>query len=649
MSNIISAWPNFGCDLQGTQRSSNSIDIDNIQDLYYSIPFSEVIVNGSAACVPIGVYNGEEYAYLGTQLNGVGVAKHYALKTNLSGAPHNYEIAWAQTLVPSQNGDIALRTAIGTFPSGQTGMVVSGALYTSDPSLQNIWQLSPDGVVTPFTGTHFKYNGGDTTYLFYYLAYCSPYFFRNDCYTGDGLVFKFDADHPSNDYIWKQTDSYSGAKSNWLIFNPDKIGGDYYRIYYIGEGNTWGYMATLKSEGVDAGQVEITATDFRFGPFPDHWRPRGVCYSSDTDMLYATICNVSGGASNETYGGVVAIDHTLTRVSQIIDTSYPVWGGPALASDGTIYFRAGPNLYACSDDGLGNLSIKHSTSVLPYSGASDHNTAAPVIDGSGRIIVCSNLSTSVNNVHIFTDMGTYFRLDKSFRVGGSGRLLTPPSIGSTGLLYILSTTSASVLYVYGSNTPTTTTTTTTSPVTTTTTTGTGTTTTTTTLAATTTTTTLPPLAMVKTIQFESVDDRFVVIQTSNASDDSSTRNSLISQSLSFGTIAPDEISKTIIIQFNVPLTRGITNIRLGLTATDGISFTNDAFGITTSAELRDDITPETYFQGVNSTASSTSPNNISIPNKDNHTSQYVYLNVKLPKDQIIGEGIIKYKWWFDYA
>lgn len=184
-----------------------------------------------------------------------------------------------------------------------------------------------------------------------------------------------------------------------------------------------------------------------------------------------------------------------------------------------------------------------------------------------------------------------------------------------------------------------------------------TTTTTTTPTTTTTTTTLPPLAIVQTSQFEIVNGQFVAIQASNASDDPTTRSQLLSQSFTFGTIAPNETSKTVIVAINVPYVKAITNIKIGLVSSGGIVFTNSIFGIASSVELRGDITPDAYFQGVNinriidntQTNPAIYPYNISIRNKDNHTSEYVYLNVKLPQGQIIGEGMIKFHWWFSFA
>jgi len=174
------------------------------------------------------------------------------------------------------------------------------------------------------------------------------------------------------------------------------------------------------------------------------------------------------------------------------------------------------------------------------------------------------------------------------------------------------------------------------------------TTTTTTSPTTTTTTTPTALNSVKTIYYELSGDKVVKTETSDASDNSQTINTDTAKSISFGTIAPKEKSKNIIVALNVPKTRAITNIKIGLISTGGITFSTTTFGISKSIEIRDDITPSEYFQGVNSNKSSTSVYNIAVNNRDKYSSEYIYLNTILPADHVFGTGIIKYKWWFDY-
>ena len=100
---------------------------------------------------------------------------------------------------------------------------------------------------------------------------------------------------------------------------------------------------------------------------------------------------------------------------------------------------------------------------------------------------------------------------------------------------------------------------------------------------------------------------------------------------------------------NVPNSKAIGNIKLGLISTGGIEFANNIFEITSSAILNTDTIPTTYFQGVNTDGLASNSYNISINNNKNNVSEYVYLNLNLPSDNTLGEGVIRFKWFFDYA
>ena len=118
--------------------------------------------------------------------------------------------------------------------------------------------------------------------------------------------------------------------------------------------------------------------------------------------------------------------------------------------------------------------------------------------------------------------------------------------------------------------------------------------------------------------------------------------------LRFGTISPGELSKTIITAFRFNTAQAITNIKLGLINTGGLPFANDVFGITTSPVFDENIVPATYFQGVNTDGLATNIYNISINNLNTVTSEYVYLNINLPKNADFGAGVVRLKWFFDY-
>jgi hypothetical protein len=162
-----------------------------------------------------------------------------------------------------------------------------------------------------------------------------------------------------------------------------------------------------------------------------------------------------------------------------------------------------------------------------------------------------------------------------------------------------------------------------------------TTTTATTTAPTSTTTTTTPLKDVQTIQYLNGSQTEIVTHRYGA--------------LSYGTMAPGETGKTIIVSLFAPYVKAMNNISLGLTDTGGIEFDSNVFSIASSMSLDPTIVPSVSFIGVNNVSSSTSNFNFGIPNKDSHTSAYIYLNVKLPRDNFIGTGTIRYKFFFDYS
>lgn len=345
----------------------------------------------------------------------------------------------------------------------------------------------------------------------------------------------------------------------------------------------------------------------------------------------------------------------LYKVSDVTGWS----ASPVIASDGTIIYRHGPSLTSLTDNG-DSYTINWTTSVLPDSNVRD---LTPIIDNNNYIIVPSD-NTVDPNIYVFDPDGNVI----SFRKIGSSstRYITrQPILGryleSSSTYYIplteFSGVDTGIIYgLYSSvptttttTTPTTTTTTTTTPTTTTTTTGTGTTSTTTPTTTTTTTTTPAPLSIVETLIIVDVNGQLVEQSGNDASDNNQTRGNLLASSLSFGTIAPGETSDNIIVVLNVPNSKAIGNIKLGLISAGGIEFANNIFGITSSAILNADTIPTTYFQGVNTDGLASNSYNISINNNKSNVSEYVYLNLNLPSDNTLGEGVIRLKWFFDYA
>lgn len=169
-----------------------------------------------------------------------------------------------------------------------------------------------------------------------------------------------------------------------------------------------------------------------------------------------------------------------------------------------------------------------------------------------------------------------------------------------------------------------------------------------TTTTTTSTTTLPPkpseLKIVETVLVNPISP----IVNTNGSNSNGTIT-FNSNSFSYGTIAPGETSETMIVFLNVPYSLSIKNIKVGLTHTGNINFDLAKFGIESLSYIDYNKIPNVYFQGVNSSKSINSIYNISIENRSDITSYYVYLNVTLPRNNEIKGGIIKYMWWFDYS
>jgi len=166
------------------------------------------------------------------------------------------------------------------------------------------------------------------------------------------------------------------------------------------------------------------------------------------------------------------------------------------------------------------------------------------------------------------------------------------------------------------------------------------------MTTTTTTTTLAPLSYVQTLSLEKINGQFVEKLIANASNDNDTIGNLHTNSLSFGTISPGELSKNLIVKLKVPNANAINNIKIGLIKDGGITFTNTTFGIIYLPYITENPEIDTYFQGISNGVDSIY--NISINNFDNYSSYYVYLNINLPSDNFLGKGIIRYTWFFDY-
>tara|TARA_R110000824_G_scaffold148242_3_gene317865 strand:- start:50711 stop:51613 length:903 start_codon:yes stop_codon:yes gene_type:complete len=153
----------------------------------------------------------------------------------------------------------------------------------------------------------------------------------------------------------------------------------------------------------------------------------------------------------------------------------------------------------------------------------------------------------------------------------------------------------------------------------------------------------PSLKQVKTVFIKNN----IVKNGTDGSDSKGTLNNPYAKSLTFGNISAGGTSDTLIAYLSVPNSVAIDNIKLGLIDAGGITFTVESFGAETSPILQD-IEPEDYFQGVNSTKTANNDFNVDIENKDRYNSEYVYLNIKLPSGHPTETDVIRYKWFFDY-
>lgn len=176
-----------------------------------------------------------------------------------------------------------------------------------------------------------------------------------------------------------------------------------------------------------------------------------------------------------------------------------------------------------------------------------------------------------------------------------------------------------------------------------------TTTTTTSPTTTTTTTTVAALVYVETILYKYEDFIWKEKASLSGSDNIQTINTAFNSSFTFGMLSPSETSETLVIFLRVRNATTIGKIKIGLIDTGGITFGSQVFGITTSTDLQSNIVPSTYFGGVNTAKNETSSYNVSINNKTDQSSEYVYLNLTVPELQDFQTGTIRYKWFFDYT
>ena len=87
-----------------------------------------------------------------------------------------------------------------------------------------------------------------------------------------------------------------------------------------------------------------------------------------------------------------------------------------------------------------------------------------------------------------------------------------------------------------------------------------------------------------------------------------------------------------------------TIVGSGLENTDGSVAAGNA-GIEHGKTLTSKSELGSFFPGANTTESSTGGNLVSIDNMTSNSTEFIYLNTKV--GNIIGNGYVKYKWFFD--
>jgi len=486
MANLTPIWRRVNYDAQGTNRSDKSIS--GVQDkYYYHVTPNEFLACGGMQCLAINydVDDNTDIIYVGvSDATGVKNIIAYKLRTDI----RFFEVLWtysgglANTIMsPSIFSDGNYLYASGVNDGilkidAFTGSLAS-TLTTTNGFLSGVSFCPAQYISGKSFGTPLAYDpDGD--------LYCAVT--ERDASSPHHVIIKFSDDiHQwTSGKIVPNNDQYASIRASNIAFNPNSVG-SYYELFWAG------FTSRNCSDETGNNQYALTKlqTDTGAtlsGPVGLSGVPNGLIYREQQAPLSARVYFTMPN-------GLYAYDaETLTQRAYYDSSSYGTcYGSPSFASDGTIYFRVGRALIAVTDANT-SFTLKWVYSLLPVG---SFNAAAPIIDGSGKIIVCSDHTGSAN-VHIFTDNGDdgpELNETEELPYGDSGVFATP-SIGNTSVLYIgtySSTRSQNVLYAYGDANPITTTTTTTPATTTTTTTPTTTTTTTTSLGPTTTTTTTP--------------------------------------------------------------------------------------------------------------------------------------------------------------
>jgi hypothetical protein len=135
----------------------------------------------------------------------------------------------------------------------------------------------------------------------------------------------------------------------------------------------------------------------------------------------------------------------------------------------------------------------------------------------------------------------------------------------------------------------------------------------------------------------------------DGSDNLATDQSFNSISFDYGIVNPGQTTSPSIIYLQVPFTIGIDNIRIGIVSAGGLDFDGSLFGFSTHLSIMTNLPIQQYFNGINNSKSPDSEYNIEVPRKNRYESQYVYLYLNISDEQLLTNGNIRYKWFFDFV
>ena len=606
-------WKQYGYDVTDSNRTSQHLCDLSLLSKYYRYNTITTPINEPYCSIIINEQNEKSIIYFATNDN-----KIHALQTNEPSVTPKYSELWTS---------VALTTVFSmTLSQNGEYLIVLG--------YNKLWLINCDdgSLLDTVSSTGICQQSIKTG-----LVNNSFYVIGEGVGSGYTQLHRYTISGTTLSLVYGLNLSYTGAASyGFITIDPTlrNDGNDYYNVYvttYSGP--------TLLTKNKDYTNPLLTPV------------ASSPIYLNDLGPAHLDMTHVKGMCFHP--DGYIIITSSNSKIAcvdaDLVYQSYaPIASGcnnaPCISSNGKLFVRSSNYLYGFSLSS-GILTQDWSNSSL----ISGTHGASPILDANENLITCSNSNVN-NNIHIFDTSGSLIdilNLDTLVKVNAT------PSIDSKQILYMISNQgSYNFIYAYGTGTSPTTTTTSTTPTTTTTTTGTGTTSTTSTTSTTTptittTTTTPAPISEIITENYEIINDKIVFINSSSAGNSQTTKDTPFANSLSFGTIAPGETSKTIIIGLNVKNAPLIKNIKLGLINTGDIEFANNIFGYATSSVLRTDLAPTEYFQGV-SDNTETSIYNINIDNRSNTESNYIYLNISLPLDHTLATGIIKLAWFFEY-